>query len=80
MDIICRSKDVEIIDQWTIKVAHIDCTKYTYEVLRSTLALYLNNAINELQQDGRQRVCVYEKNEKGLNGNKMYTCQIDNYE
>jgi hypothetical protein len=32
MKIICRREDMEIINQWKIKIGYVDCKKDTYEV------------------------------------------------
>jgi hypothetical protein len=42
MKIICRRDDMPIIDQWQIKIGHIDCKKDTYEVLKRTIVPKLN--------------------------------------
>ena len=51
MKVVCRNKNIKVINQWAVKTAHIYCAKDTYEVLRSIIAPHLNSEINELQHD-----------------------------
>ena len=40
MKVIARKEDMSIINHWVLKVAHIDCKKDTYQVLREIITLF----------------------------------------
>ena len=57
--IIARNKDKKIIDQFVTKLAHIDCKKDTYHILRDTITPSLNQDLKLLTQAG-QVICLYK--------------------
>ena len=57
--IIARSIDDDIVDHWVIKVAHIDCVKDAYQVLKETIMVDLNNSLKKLLKDG-MKVCLFK--------------------
>ena len=57
--IIARSIDDDIVDHWVIKVAHIDCVKDAYQVLKETIMVDLNNSLKKLLMDG-MKVCLFK--------------------
>jgi hypothetical protein len=50
----------KIIDKFVMKLAHIDCKKDTYQVLRDTITPGLNRDLKELT-GGRKVVCLYKR-------------------
>ena len=52
LKIITRKQDGMVLDLWVIKIAHIDCPKDTYEVLKKTIRNDINAGIKELQKEG----------------------------
>jgi len=47
MKIICRDELQNIVDEWVVKIAHIDCQKDTYQVLRETIMPKLNEYLKK---------------------------------
>ena len=47
------------LDTWVTKLAHIDCQKDTYEILRDTITPLLNTDINKLI-DGKNVMCLFK--------------------
>jgi hypothetical protein len=69
--VIARDEDKRIIDKFVIKLAHIDCKKDTYHVLRDTITPSLNRDLKELT-GGRKVVCLYRRRVN----NSEHTIQI----
>jgi hypothetical protein len=58
--VIARDENKKIIDKFVMKLAHIDCKKDTYQVLRDTITPSLNRDLKELT-GGRKVVCLYKR-------------------
>ena len=88
MKIICRDSKLNVIGSWVMKVAHIDCKKDTYDILKTTIVPYLNEDVKELMKK-ENRLIIYkytgiDDNDRGDSGDDgdgdqnqfMYTAQI----
>ena len=64
LKIIGRAGDNTIVDSWVIKVAHIDCVKDTYEVLKKTISESLNACLNKLLANGMKVNLFQNENDK----------------
>jgi hypothetical protein len=78
MKIICRRDGMSIIDQWQIKIRHIDLKKDTYEVLKKTVVPKLNEDL-VLLGEGQKQLLLFTK-EDNENGRRYCTSQMGNYE
>ena len=56
MKIILRNQDLKNVNQFCIKIDHIDCEKDTYEVLRDSITSPLNTDITTINEAGYIRV------------------------
>jgi hypothetical protein len=65
-----RNEQKEIIDKFIIKIAHINCKKDTYHVLRDTVTHDLNCDLKLLTK-GKKKMCLYKKIDE-----ETYTIQI----
>ena len=72
--IIVRNNEGDELSEFIIRVAHIDCKKDTYNVLRETICPQLNEDMR-LIQEGRVKLYVFQS---GEGKNAKYSCQICN--
>ena len=70
MKVIMRKEDMTKIDEFIIKIAHIDCKHETYHSLRSTITPTINCDLNELKG---KKVLVFRMEHEGK---FKYTCQV----
>ena len=73
--VICRNNKMEAVDDFKIKVAHIDCKKDTYNIIRETISPALNEELIELMGENKKLI-VYRKK---VDGKYKYTTQISTY-
>ena len=67
----------KIIDEWVIKIGHIDCKKDSYHVLRETIGPSLDEAIRQLK--GEKNKVLLFKPDNDRNGKMKMLAQIGNY-
>jgi hypothetical protein len=58
--VIARDEENTIIGKFVIKLAHIDCKKDTYHVLRDTTIPSLNHDLKALT-GGKKVICLYKR-------------------
>ena len=64
------------MDEFVIKIGHVDCKKETYDILRTTVTPYLNEDLKELM-NGNKKILVFKR--LAGEGKYLYTCQINKY-
>ena len=60
------------VDTLVLKVGHVDCTKDTYDILKSSVAGPLNDSIKELIDSGALQVI------RDKNGSVVFIMKMDN--
>ena len=73
--VICRNENMEKLDEFKVKVAHIDCKKDTYNIMRETISPSLNEDLKELMNESTKLI-VYRKK---VDGKYKYTTQINTF-
>jgi len=74
--VIVRKADNTKIDEFVVKIGHIDCKKDTYEVLKQTITPSLNTDIKALLS-GEKKLLIFKKAME--TGEFLHTVQINNY-
>lgn len=76
--IIVRKQAMDVIDEWTVKIAHIDCKKDTYKVLQQTIMPAINYDLREMKEKGI-KLLVFKREEED-DRNTRYTYQLGKYD
>ena len=74
--VILRRSSMEVIEEWPVKIAHIDCKKETYQILQQTIMPFINCDLRKLK-DNNIELLLFEKCE---NDKIYYTCQLGKYD
>ena len=76
--VILRKEDKKKIDEFVLKVGHIDCKKDTYEVIKNTISPTLNDDMKALLS-GEKKLLIFRKEVEGEEGKYIYTSQINSH-
>ena len=76
--IILRKEDSTKIDEFVIKIGHIDCKKDSYEVLKNTVCPAINNDLKGLLS-GEYKCLIFRKAMGGV-GEYLHTLQFQKHD
>ena len=78
--IILRKDNMKVIDEWPIKVGHIDCRKDTYKVLQQTIMPDINCDLNRIKNDDLYLLVFRRRRINEDDDKYSYTCQLGKYQ